>query len=192
MPADLLRRRPDIRRAERQLAAATARIGVATADLYPQFSITGSFGLDSSKLRTLPDWSSHYFAISPGVSWPIFDAGRINNNINVQKSLADQAATNYRETVLGALRDVEDALCSYRTEQTRRQALSDAADAAKSAVDLSQEQYRQGVIDFLSVLDAQRSLLQAQDNLAQSDSAISTDLVALYKALGGGWESKTQ
>ncbi|MGA2581834.1 MAG: efflux transporter outer membrane subunit [Tepidisphaeraceae bacterium] len=187
-PSDLLQRRPDIRRAERELAAATARIGAAEADYFPKFSITGSFGLDSSKAQNLLDWNSRYFAISPGATWPIFDAGRIKHNVNVQKSLAAQAATDYQETVLNALREVEDALASCRTEQIRRKALADAVDASTAAVAIARQQYEQGVVDFLQVLDAQRSLLEAQDSLTQSDSAISTDMVALYKALGGGWD----
>ncbi|MGD1276520.1 MAG: efflux transporter outer membrane subunit [Tepidisphaeraceae bacterium] len=188
VPADLLRRRPDIRRAERQLAAATARIGVATADLYPKFTLTGSFGLDSSKVHNLAEWSSRYFALNPGVTWPIFDAGKIRSNVAVQKELAQQAATNYQQTVLSALKEVEDALAAYRTEQLRRNALADAVDASQQAVSLARQQYQRGVVDFLVVLDTQRSLFETQMVLAQSDSAISTDLVALYKALGGGWE----
>jgi outer membrane protein, multidrug efflux system len=188
VPADLIRRRPDIRRAERELAAATARIGVATADLYPKFDITGQLGIDSSKINNLIEWNSRYFALNPGISWPIFDAGRIRSNINVQKELTRQAAVNYQQTVLQALGEVEDALASYRLEQLRRKALADAVDASQQAVDLAHQQYQQGVIDFVSVLDAQRSLFEAQTVLAQSDAMISTDLVALYKALGGGWE----
>jgi NodT family efflux transporter outer membrane factor (OMF) lipoprotein len=190
VPADLVRRRPDIRRAERQLAAASARIGVATSDFYPKFSITGSFGLDSSRVHQLFDWNSHYFALSPGVSWPIFDAGRIRNNVEVQKELTRQAATSYQSAVLNALREVEDALASYRTEQLRHKALADAVDASKEAVDLARQQYDQGVIDFLQVLDAQRSLLEAENVMAESDSNISLDLVSLYKALGGGWDTQ--
>jgi NodT family efflux transporter outer membrane factor (OMF) lipoprotein len=192
MPMDLVRRRPDIRRAERQLAAASARIGVAEADLYPRFSLTGSFGFDSSQIKHFLDWSSRYFVLSPGVSWPIFDAGRIHNNIRVQREITQQAATSYQSTVLTALREVDDALVSYRTEQVRRAALADAVDASRQAEELARQQYEKGVVDFLTVLDVQRSLLQAEDALAQSDSAISMDLVALYKALGGGWEVTTQ
>jgi multidrug efflux system outer membrane protein len=188
VPAELLRRRPDIRRAERQLAAATARIGEATADLYPKFNITGELGIDSSKINTLVEWNSRYFGINPGVSWDIFDAGKIRSNINVQKELTRQAALNYQQTVLVALGEVEDALSSYRLEQLRRKALADAVDASEQSVELAKQQYEQGVIDFESVLDAQRSLFEAQTVLAQSDELISTDIVALYKALGGGWE----
>jgi multidrug efflux system outer membrane protein len=189
VPIDLVRRRPDIRRAERQLAAASARIGVAISDFYPKLSLTGSMGLDSSQVKRFLDWNSRYFALSPGVSWPIFDAGRIRENVEVQKELTRQAATSYQSAVLNALREVEDALASYRTEQLRRTALADAVDASREAVDLARQQYEKGVIDFLEVLDAQRSLLEAEDVLAQSDSAISMDLVSLYKALGGGWQT---
>ncbi len=189
VPADLLRRRPDIRRAERQLAAATANIGVAVADFYPKFSLTGSFGLDSSQIKQFFDWNSRYFGLSPGVTWAIFDAGRIRSNVEVQKELTRQAAVAYESTVLNALREVEDSLASYRTEQLRRKSLADAVDESRQAVDLARQQYEKGVIDFLEVLDAQRTLLEAQDVLAQSDSAVSLDLVSLYKALGGGWET---
>jgi NodT family efflux transporter outer membrane factor (OMF) lipoprotein len=188
LPSDLLRRRPDVRRAERQLAAATARVGQATADLFPKFSITGALGLDSTKPKHLLDWNSRYWALSPGISWPIFDAGRIRANIDVQDEVRQQAYANYQQTVLNALKDVEDSLSSYRTEQLRNQALTDAVDAARQAVDLAKQQYNQGVTDFLTVLDAERAEFAAEDSLAQSDQTISTDLVSLYKALGGGWE----
>lgn len=188
VPADLLRRRPDIRRAERQLAAANARVGVATADYFPRFSVTGSFGLDSTNVKHLIDWNSRYFALSPGATWPIFDAGRIQANVQVQKELTRQAAYDYQSAVLNALREVEDSLAAYRNEQTRRLALNDEVGSSRQALDLARQQYQKGVIDFFQVLDAQRSVLQAQDLLAQSDGAVSLDLVSLYKALGGGWE----
>lgn len=188
IPADLLRRRPDVRAAERQLAAATARIGQATADLYPKFSITGALGLDSTASRHLFDWGSRYYSFSPGITWPIFDAGRIHANIHVQTELQQQALANYQQTVLNALKEVEDALASYRTEQVRRQALSDAVTSAQEAVNLAKQQYDQGVVDFLTVLDAERAEFGTEDSLAQSDQAISVDLVQLYKALGGGWQ----
>jgi NodT family efflux transporter outer membrane factor (OMF) lipoprotein len=188
LPSDLLRRRPDIRRAERQLAASSARIGVATADLFPKFTITGLLGLDSSKPKNLFDYSSRYYSFVPGVSWPIFDAGQIQNNIKVQNELERQAALGYQNTVLSALQEVEDSLAAYRTEQVRRRALADAVAASRDAVDLARQQYQQGVTDFLTVLDAQRTLLSAENSLVQSDSNLCDDLVALYKALGGGWE----
>jgi outer membrane protein, multidrug efflux system len=190
VPVELLRRRPDIRRAEREVAAASARIGVATAELYPQFSLTGQFGLDSTKPYQLVNWDSRYFAINPTVSWPIFDAGRIRSNIAVQKEQAVQAALNYQQTVLQALGEVEDSLASYRDEQLRYKALCDSVDASQQAFDLARQQYQRGVIDFLTVLDAQRNLFEAQTVMTQSQAAISTDLVSLYKSLGGGWETE--
>ena len=188
VPADLLRRRPDIRRAERQLAAATARVGVATADLYPKFTLIGTFGFDASKFSHIGDWTSRYWSIGPGVSWPIFNAGRIRANVHIYNESQEQALTTYEQTVLQAMEDVEDALVAYSREQQRRQALNDAVTANRQSVDLATQQYRQGVVDFLTVLEAQRSLYTAQDALAQSDAQIAADLVALYKAMGGGWE----
>ncbi len=190
LPSDLLRRRPDVRRAERQLASATAQVGVAEADLLPKFSITAALGFDATRPKQLFDWNSRYWALSPGVSWPIFDAGRIRFNIQVKNEQQAQASANYQQTVLNALKDVEDSLTSYRTEQLRHQALVDASTAAHEAVDLARQQYDQGITDFITVLDAEREEFSAQDSVAQSDQNISTDLIALYKALGGGWEIK--
>jgi NodT family efflux transporter outer membrane factor (OMF) lipoprotein len=188
LPSDLLRRRPDIRRAERQLAAATARIGVATADLYPKFTITGLLGLDSTKPEHLFDYNSRYYSVVPGVTWPIFEAGKIQNNVSAQNEVQRQAELGYQQTVLSALQEVEDSLAAYRTEQLRGRALGDAVTASREAVDLARQQYQQGVIDFLTVLDAERSLLAAENSLVQSDREACDDLVGLYKALGGGWE----
>jgi NodT family efflux transporter outer membrane factor (OMF) lipoprotein len=188
LPSELLRRRPDVRRAERQLAAATARIGEAEADLLPKFSITAALGFDSTRPKALFDWSSRYWAVSPGVSWPIFDAGRICFNITVKDEQQKQASEAYQLAVLTALKDVEDSLSSYRTEQLRNAALVDASTAAHQAVVLAKQQYEQGIVDFLTVLDAERAEFGTEDSVAQSDRNISTDLIALYKALGGGWE----
>ena len=188
LPSELIKRRPDIRRAERQLAATSARIGVATADLFPKFSITGLLGLDSTQPKHLFDYGSHYYEVVPGFTWPIFDAGRIRANIRFQTEAQQQAVATYQQAVLNALRDVEDALVVYENEQLRRKALTEAVDANKQAVDLATDQYKQGVADFLTVLDAQRNLYAAQDSLVQSDQMVSGNLVTLYKALGGGWE----
>ncbi len=188
LPSQLLRRRPDVRRAERQLAAATSRIGEAEADLLPKFSITAALGFDSTRPKALFDWSSRYWAVSPGISWPIFDAGRICFNIKVKDEQQKQAADAYQQSVLTALKDVEDSLSNYRTEQLRHAALVDAQSAAHQAVDLAKQQYAQGITDFLTVLDAERAEFATQDSVAQSERAISTDLISLYKALGGGWE----
>jgi NodT family efflux transporter outer membrane factor (OMF) lipoprotein len=191
LPSDLLRRRPDIRGAERAIAAANARIGQYVADYYPKFNISGYFGTDSPEFQHVFDWESRYFLIDPGISWNILDFGRTAANIEIQKAIYRQALLSYQDTVLTALREVEDALVAYGNEQDHHAALAEAVGSARSAVDISRDQYKQGLVDFLQVLDAQRQLLSAQDELAQSDEAISTNLVALYKALGGGWEIET-
>jgi multidrug efflux system outer membrane protein len=188
LPSDLLRRRPDIRRAERQLAAQTARVGQAVGDMFPKFSITAAFGFDSTRPKALFDYGSRYWALAPGVSFPLFDAGRIRFNVVVQNEMQAQALATYQTTILNALKEVEDALVTYRTEQVRRESLSKAADSAHKSVELANDQYKQGVTDFLTVLDAEREEFGTEDALAQSDRNISTDLVAIYKALGGGWE----
>lgn len=189
VPADLLRRRPDIRRAERQLAAATARVGVATADLYPRLVLSGSLSLQGDTIGHLSSFDSRAFSFGPSLTWPIFDAGKIRSNIAVQDERQRQSLLDYQQTVDNALRDVEDAMVSYRNEQTRRGALADSVAASRDAVDLARQQYDKGVSDFLTVLDAQRTLYDAQDALAQSDRNATTDLVSLYKALGGGWDA---
>jgi NodT family efflux transporter outer membrane factor (OMF) lipoprotein len=186
VPGELLRRRPDICSAERALAAATARIGQATADLYPKFSITGNFAMLSAD--QLFNWSSRNYGIGPTVTWPIFDAGRLKSMVNVRNAQQAQALANYDLTVLGALEEVHNAIVTFATEQERHRSLVDAVKDDQAAVDIAQGQYRQGVIDFLNVLDAQRSLFESQDQLADSDRAVTTSLVAIYKALGGGWE----
>lgn len=190
LPSDLLRRRPDVRRAERQLAAATARIGVATADLFPHFSLTGSLGLESSKLKSLPDYDSRYWSIGPSVSWPILDFGRVRNNVAVQNAREEQAVALYEQVVLTSLREVEDALVLFGREQSRRKSLAAAVAANQRAVNLATQLYEQGRADFLTVLDAQRNLFASQDALVLSDRTVSVNLVSLYKALGGGWESE--
>ena len=188
MPSDLLRRRPDIRRGERQIAAANARVGAAIADFYPKFSLTGDFGFDSTKFSNLFDTHSRFFILDPGISWRLFDFGRTAAEVDQNKALYTQALLSYQDAVLAALRDVEDALVAYANEQDHHAALAAAVSSAQDSVAISRDQYKQGVIDFLQVLDAQRQLLTAQDDLAQSDQAITTNLVALYKSLGGGWE----
>ncbi len=192
LPADLLRRRPDVRRAERQLAAANARIGVAIADFYPKFSFTGDFGLDATKFNPLFDQSSRFFIIDPSVTWRLFDFGRTAAEVDQEKARHQDLLLAYQDAVLTSLREVEDALVAYANEQDHRAALADAVASAQDSVAISTDQYKNGVIDFLQVLDAQRQLLSAQDDLAQSDQTIATDLVALYKALGGGWEDEAE
>jgi outer membrane protein, multidrug efflux system len=189
LPSDLLRRRPDVRRAERQLAAATANIGVATADLFPQFSLTGETGMESLKLKNIARGGSWFYSVGPSIDWDLFDAGRVRANIDVQNSLQRQALETYQAAVLQALSDVDSSLVTYEQEQDRRVALSQDVQSNQRAVNLSIQLYTRGLLDFLSVLDAERSLFAAQSSLVQSDQNISSDLVSLYKALGGGWQT---
>jgi NodT family efflux transporter outer membrane factor (OMF) lipoprotein len=188
LPSTLLARRPDVRRAERELAVATAAIGVATADLYPRFSLTGGGGVESTRLEDLARGGSVYWFVGPSFSWPIFHAGAIRANIRVQDARAEQALARYEQTVLVSLREVEDALVAYAQERERRARLTEAVTADRSAVELARELNDRGLVDFLNVLDAQRSLYLVEDQLVQSDQAVVTNLVLLYKALGGGWE----
>jgi len=189
VPAEALRQRPDLRRAERQLAAATARIGVATADLYPKFRLSGSIGLDSIDSADILAPASRSYNFGPSFSWPIFDAGQIRRNIEVQSALQEQQYLQYRSVLLSALEEVENALTSYVEEQRRHQSLTEAARAAAAAAGLAKDKYQAGLQGFSTVLDAQRSQLSFEDQLAQSQGAVSTDLVRLYKALGGGWQN---
>jgi NodT family efflux transporter outer membrane factor (OMF) lipoprotein len=187
LPSDLLRRRPDIRRAERQIAAANARVGAAIADYYPKFSLTGDFGLDSTQFQHLFNWENRYFIIYPSVDWRIFDFGRTAAQVEQEKERHQQALLAYQNAVLNALREVEDSLIAYENEQDHHDALAAAVASARESLEISRDEYKQGVIDFLPVLDVQRQLLAAQDELAQSDQALSTNLAGLYKSLGGGW-----
>ena len=189
VPAEILRRRPDVRRAERQLAAQTAQVGVATADLYPKFSLLGSIGLESLSLGDLFLWENRTYGIGPTVAWSLFDAGAIRSNIEVQSALQEQALIRYETAVLVALEEVENALVAYAKEQRRRQSLTEATEAARRAVELVEKQYLSGLIGFGNVLIAQRSLLSLEDQLAVSEGGVMSNLIALYKSLGGGWET---
>ncbi len=189
VPADVLRRRPDVRQAERQLAAQTAQVGVATADLYPKLSLIGSIGLEALSLGNLFSSGARTSAIGSNIGWTIFDTGRIRQNIKVQTALQEQALFQYEAAVLTALEEVENALVAYADEQVRRRSLVEASQAARRAVELAQTQYSSGLIDFQVVLDAQRSLLSLQDQLASSDAEVTSNLITLYKVLGGGWTS---
>jgi NodT family efflux transporter outer membrane factor (OMF) lipoprotein len=189
LPAELLRRRPDIRRAERQLAAATAQIGAATADLYPRFSLIGAFGLQSVSASDWLGAPSRFWSIGPTITWPVFDAGRIRANIEIRNAQQEQALRLYEKSVLTAIEDVENALVNYGNEQTRYRSLIDGVAANRRAVQMANELYRQGLVPFLNVLDAQRSLYAAENDLTQSEATMASNLVALYKALGGGWET---
>jgi NodT family efflux transporter outer membrane factor (OMF) lipoprotein len=185
-PSELVRRRPDIRRAEAQLHAATAEIGVAQADFYPQISLTGSS--QSLQLSSLGDWASHQFVFGPSISLPIFQGGRLKGTLQLRKAQQQEAAIVFRRTVLQAWHEVDDALSAYDAEQLRRDQLKVVVQQDQVALGVAQQRYREGAIDFLNVLTVQRDLLNAESDLAQSEASAAVNLVILYKALGGGWE----
>jgi outer membrane protein, multidrug efflux system len=189
LPSGLLRRRPDVRRAERELAAATASIGVAESDLYPKFTLTGDFGVGATDTSTLFNWSSRYVGVGPGARWLLFDAGRVLANVDSRRAVRAELLANYQQTILVAVREVEDAVVAFQREQDRRDLYRQTVDANAESVRIANDQYANGVTGFLTVLDAERSLFASQDAMALSDGAISLDLVALYNGLGGGWES---
>lgn len=188
LPSELLRRRPDIRRAERQLAAATAQIGAAMADLFPKFSLTGAVGVQSISASDWLTRGSRFWSVGPTITWSIFDAGKIRANIEVRNAQQEQALTQYEKTILTALEEVENSLVNYSREQARHQYLAESVAANRRAVEMANELYIRGLQDFLNVLDTQRSLFTSENDLAQSEATMASNLVALYKALGGGWE----
>lgn len=187
VPADLLRRRPDVRNAERQLAAQTAQIGVSKAELYPGFSLVGSLGLESLEYANLYTTSTRAAQGLAKAAWTLFDGGKIRQNIKVQTARQEQALSYYEATVLTALKDVENALVAYANEQTRRKSLVEAVQSGQSAFELARDQYSSGLVSFQTVLDTQQSLLLVQDQLASSEANVTSNLIRLYKALGGGW-----
>ncbi|MGH6897343.1 MAG: efflux transporter outer membrane subunit [Geminicoccaceae bacterium] len=187
LPAELLRQRPDIRSAERELAAQTAQIGVATADLYPQFTLSGSFAFESFTTGDWIEWPARSFSFGPAFRWSIFDAGRIRSNIEVQDALTEQALVAYEQTVLGAVEDVENAIAAYVQERDRLESLRRSVVAARESVRLVETLYRTGLTDFQNVLDTQRSQFQQEDALAESEGLVTQNLIQLYRALGGGW-----
>ena len=192
LPSDLLLRRPDVRRAESQLVAATANIGVAKADLFPRFSLTGVVGLQSISAS---DWwtsGSRFWSAGPTVTWPVFQSGRIRANIRVQNARQEQVLVGYEQTVLSAFTDVERSLTAYAKEQIRRQSLAESVQANQKALALATDLYDHGLTDFLRVLTSERGLYQSEDSSVQSDQAVALDLVSLYKALGGGWKKDDQ
>ena len=188
LPSDLLLRRPDVRQAERQLAAATANIGVARADLFPKFYLTGAAGYQSVSAGDWFSSGSSFWSIGPSVQWKIFDAGRVRANIRVHDARQEAALAAYERTVLTAFEEVENGLTSYAKEQVRDRSLQDAVATSQKSLALANRLYANGLTDFLRVLDAERSLYDAEDRLAQSDKAISGNLVSLYESLGGGWQ----
>jgi outer membrane protein, multidrug efflux system len=189
LPSDLLERRPDIRRAEAQLVAATARVGEAKAERFPHFFLTGTAGRQATQLHDLTLGLGNFYSVGPGISLPLFTGGRIRSNIAVQSSRERQALISYHSTILNALEEVENALVNYSQEQERRDHLNQAVKQSEMSLHLADEQYRAGLTDFLSVLEAQRDLYTNEDQLVQSETGVTTYLVALYRALGGDWSA---
>jgi len=189
LPSDLLRRRPDIRVAERQLGAATARIGEAVADLFPKFSLSASLGPSSRTMRHFFDRQSLSWSLGPGFTWPIFDGWRIRSNIAVQNAREEQALATYEQALLIALQEVENALTAYQEERVRYDALIETVRASQESTDLSTDLYEHGETNYLNVIESQRALYSSQDQLIVSETTVITNLIALYKALGGGWDA---
>jgi NodT family efflux transporter outer membrane factor (OMF) lipoprotein len=187
IPADLLRRRPDLRKAERELAAQTAKIGVAEADRYPKISLSGNIGLSALGLGDLFSTDSLATGVSSGISWPVYNAGKVMKNIEIQWAVQEQKQIAYKALLLAALEDVENAMTAYSYDRVRRESLLKASRSAELAAETSRAQYSSGLADFQSVLEAESTLLTFQNNLVQSDAQIIKDLITLYKALGGGW-----
>jgi NodT family efflux transporter outer membrane factor (OMF) lipoprotein len=186
LPSDLAKRRPDIRRAEADLHAATANIGAATADLYPKLTLSGSIGLQAIRFGKLADWGSHFYNFGPALSIPVFN-GQTYANIEVQEVRQKEAALNYKTTVLAALHDVENSVSSYSAEQVRQHSLQRAAEANEHSLSLARQRYQAGLSSFLDVLDAERRLYASQTDVVRSSVTIGTNLIQIYKALGGGW-----
>jgi outer membrane protein, multidrug efflux system len=191
-PEQLLRRRPDVRAAERRLAGATARVGVAVGDLFPKVTMNGEIGFLSPTFGEFGTAESRFFSFGPSITWAAFDLGRVRARIGSAKALTDASLAAYEGAVLGALEDTEGALISYGRSQTRRDALQVAAAASDKAADLAQQRFEGGLIDFLEVLDAERTALSAELLLSQSRTDAATSLIAVYKALGAGWRATPQ
>jgi NodT family efflux transporter outer membrane factor (OMF) lipoprotein len=198
IPAELLRRRPDIRLAELQIAAQTPLIGVAKADLYPHFELLGSVGLRSSdspntiaggsSFSDLFDLDSIEFSAGPSIRWDLFNYGRLKNQVRVEDARLEQLIANYQDTVLKAQQEVQDALVAFLRSQEEETYLGNGVKASKRSVELSQLQYLDGLVDYQRVLDAQRSLVVLEDSLTETLGSVATNLIAMYKALGGGWQ----
>jgi NodT family efflux transporter outer membrane factor (OMF) lipoprotein len=188
LPSDLLRRRPDVRRAERQLASVTADIGVETAELFPKFALLGAGGFQSLSASDWISGGSRFWSFGPTATWRLLDFGRIRARIRAADARQEQALAAYERTILGSFEDVENALVAYANEQVRRASLNESVTANRRAVELARDLYTQGLGDFLRVLDAERALYLTEDQLVDSQRAVTQNLVALYKSLGGGWE----
>jgi multidrug efflux system outer membrane protein len=191
-PEQLLRRRPDIRVAEQRLAGATARVGVAVGDLFPRVTLVGSAGYVAPVFGQFGQSETRFYSVGPSISWAAFDFGRVRARIASATAQTDAALASYEGAVLNALEDTEGALISYGRSQTHRDALRVAASASDKAADLARKRFEGGLIDFLEVLDAERTALSAELLLSQSRTDSATSLIAVYKALGGGWETLPQ
>ncbi len=187
LPSDLLLRRPDVKSAEAEIAAAAARAGAARRERFPKFVLSGLSGRQATGWSGLTLGAGNFFAIGPGIQLPLFTGGRIRSNIAVHDARLEQAQRRYEQEILAAAEEAENALTAYRRERERNASLMAAVAASRLAVTLAREQYVAGLSDFLSVLDAQRAQLAAEDQLQRSDTALREDLVALYKALAGAW-----
>ncbi|MEZ6073639.1 MAG: efflux transporter outer membrane subunit [Pirellulales bacterium] len=188
IPAELIRRRPDVRRAEREVARQSPLIGVAAADLYPAFSISGTLNWQATKFSDLFSGASNAGSVGPAFNWNILNYGRIINNTRVQDVRFRELAVSYQQTVLDANREVEDAIVGYLEEQERVKALQFSVTATQRSVELALTQYREGAIDFNRVFNLQSTLVVQQDDLAQSQARVALSYIAIYKALGGGWQ----
>ena len=192
IPSDLLRRRPDIRAAERELAAATADIGVAVADLYPRISLTAAPALVSTALGSLLEWGSRGFTAGAALDWPLFDGSRRRANVEVRNARQEQALIAYRKSVLSALQDVEDALSRVEGDREQLRQLENAVDAAATAERLADRRYRGGLVTYAEVLVAQGRRFSLESQVIDARGALARDTVALVKALGGGWQENSQ
>jgi len=188
LPSELLRQRPDIRSAERQLAAATATVGVATAELFPRFSLAALIGLQSTSLGDLVTSGSRFWSAGPTVNWPLFAGGRIRAAIEASEAQRRRAELTYEKTVLTALAEAENALVALDRERETHEMLKTAVDASQRAMHIAHGQYQAGLTTFLNVLQSENALYQSQDKLAQSGQRLAVNMIALYKALGGGWQ----
>ena len=189
LPSELVQRRPDIRKAEAQLHAATASIGMAKADFYPRISLNGSAGFQSLQLSNLATWASGQYVLGPSISLPIFEGGRLTGTLHLREAQQQEAAIVYKRTVLDAWREVDDALVVYDAEQRRRDRLKKVVSLNQNALSIAEKRYKAGAVDFLDVLNVQKQLLDAQSNLEQSKADAAANLITLCKVLGGGWET---
>jgi len=187
--SDLLRRRPDVQAAERRLAAQTAKVGVATADLFPRVRVTGFIGFLSGTSSGFGNAASQAWSVAPSVSWPALDLGGAHQRLKAAEARNDASLAAYDQTVLAALEDLENALVGYRQQQAQLVSLTNQAAASRRAAELARIQYKEGGIDFLVLLDAERTLLAAEDSMTVAETGVNTNVVAIYKALGGGWSS---